>query len=96
MVGCSQRHSEEEWRDINRGSINVRGEEILRCERQAEVGFIKFYVTNLLERCSSRDIAEVFGNFWSVMGLYIAWKRDKDGTQFGFVNFRGVTDGKGL
>ncbi|KAF5789212.1 putative RNA recognition motif domain, nucleotide-binding alpha-beta plait domain superfamily [Helianthus annuus] len=57
-------------------------------------GVTKFFVTNLPERSSSKEIGEVFSEFGEVVGVYVARKRDKKGNKFGFVSFNGVKDRK--
>ncbi|KAJ0534295.1 putative RNA recognition motif domain, nucleotide-binding alpha-beta plait domain superfamily [Helianthus annuus] len=52
----------------------------------------KFFVSNLPDKCSSKEIVEFFGVFGAVVGVYVARKRDKNGSRFGFVSFSGVND----
>ncbi|KAF5756731.1 putative RNA recognition motif domain, nucleotide-binding alpha-beta plait domain superfamily [Helianthus annuus] len=54
---------------------------------------MKFFVSNLPDKCCSKDIGEFFGVFGVVTGVYIARKRDKNGLKLGFVCFSGVSDG---
>ncbi|MFS7908364.1 putative RNA recognition motif domain, nucleotide-binding alpha-beta plait domain superfamily [Helianthus anomalus] len=56
------------------------------------LGVTKFFVSNLPDSSSSKDIGEVFSDFGEVVGVYVARKRDKKGNRFGFVSFRGVRD----
>ncbi|XP_022020257.1 cold-inducible RNA-binding protein-like [Helianthus annuus] len=56
----------------------------------------KFFVSNLPEKCSSKDIGEVFSRFGEVAEVYVARKRDKLGNRFGFVSFRGVRDKRAM
>ncbi|KAI3675654.1 hypothetical protein L1987_85246 [Smallanthus sonchifolius] len=53
---------------------------------------IKFFVSNLPEKCSSEEVKRSFGLFREVAGVYIARKKDKEGRTFGFVSFKVVTD----
>ncbi|MFS7900419.1 putative RNA recognition motif domain, nucleotide-binding alpha-beta plait domain superfamily [Helianthus anomalus] len=52
----------------------------------------KFFVVSLPDKCGSEDIVETLGPFGSIEGVYVAWKRDKQGFRFGFVSFKGVKD----
>ncbi|KAJ0785624.1 putative RNA recognition motif domain, nucleotide-binding alpha-beta plait domain superfamily [Helianthus annuus] len=51
---------------------------------------VKFFVTNLPDGCSSKDIGDAFCAHGEVVGIYIARKRDKLGNRFAFVSFAGV------
>ncbi|KAJ0447771.1 putative RNA recognition motif domain, nucleotide-binding alpha-beta plait domain superfamily [Helianthus annuus] len=57
---------------------------------------VKFFVTNLPDKCSSKEIGDVFSEYGVVEGVYVARKRDKVGNRFGFVTFSGVRNKKDL
>ncbi|KAJ0801724.1 putative RNA recognition motif domain, nucleotide-binding alpha-beta plait domain superfamily [Helianthus annuus] len=64
-----------------------------------EVGgqdIIKFFVSNLPETCSLKEISDLFGAFGEVKGVYVAKKWDKMGNRFGFVSFLGARNRKDL
>uniref|UniRef100_A0A251UF16 Putative nucleotide-binding alpha-beta plait domain-containing protein n=1 Tax=Helianthus annuus TaxID=4232 RepID=A0A251UF16_HELAN len=48
---------------------------------------IKFFVSNLPERCSSSDLKGVLKEYGDVQGIYIARKYDRLGKRFGFATF---------
>ncbi|KAJ0691799.1 putative RNA recognition motif domain, nucleotide-binding alpha-beta plait domain superfamily [Helianthus annuus] len=51
---------------------------------------VKFFVSNLPDKCSSKEIGDFFSAFRDVVGVYVARKRDKEGNRFGFVSFSGA------
>ncbi|KAJ0569677.1 putative RNA recognition motif domain, nucleotide-binding alpha-beta plait domain superfamily [Helianthus annuus] len=55
-------------------------------------GVVKFFVSNLPDKCSSKEVGDLFSRFGEVVGVYVARKRDKNGNRFGFISFRGVRD----
>ncbi|KAJ0592482.1 putative RNA recognition motif domain, nucleotide-binding alpha-beta plait domain superfamily [Helianthus annuus] len=55
-------------------------------EKEKDLG-IKFFVSNLPDRCSSSDLIRVLKNYGDIQGTYIARKYDRLGKQFGFVTF---------
>ncbi|KAM0046305.1 putative RNA recognition motif domain, nucleotide-binding alpha-beta plait domain superfamily [Helianthus debilis subsp. tardiflorus] len=57
---------------------------------------VKFFVSNLPERCNSSEIKDVFSAFGEVLGVYVARKRDKVGNRFGFISFSGARNLKDL
>ncbi|MFS8026529.1 putative RNA recognition motif domain, nucleotide-binding alpha-beta plait domain superfamily [Helianthus anomalus] len=50
-------------------------------------GVAKFFVSNIPDRASSKEIEETFKVYGEVIGVYVAKKRDKMGNRFGFVTF---------
>ncbi|KAM0019885.1 putative RNA-binding domain superfamily [Helianthus debilis subsp. tardiflorus] len=50
----------------------------------------KFFVSNLLGRCSGNDLAGVVRDHAEIYDIYIARKRDKMGNRFGFVSLLDV------
>ncbi|KAJ0691752.1 putative RNA recognition motif domain, nucleotide-binding alpha-beta plait domain superfamily [Helianthus annuus] len=63
---------------------------------ESSLGLLKFFVSNLPDRCSSVVVGEFFSVFGNVARVYVARKRDKNGNNFGFVTFKGVKDVKEL
>ncbi|KAJ0686887.1 putative RNA recognition motif domain, nucleotide-binding alpha-beta plait domain superfamily [Helianthus annuus] len=63
---------------------------------ESSLGLLKFFVSNLPDRCSSVEVGEFFSVFGNVARVYVAKKRDKNGNNFGFVTFKGVKDVKDL
>ncbi|KAM0039325.1 putative RNA recognition motif domain, nucleotide-binding alpha-beta plait domain superfamily [Helianthus debilis subsp. tardiflorus] len=55
-------------------------------EKEKDLG-IKFFVSNLPDRCSSSDQIRVLKNYGDIQGTYIARKYDRLGKRFGFVTF---------
>lgn len=55
-----------------------------------------FFVGNLPERVSREDLKDLFGAYGKVANTYIANKKDKGGSNFGFVKFMDVDDAKVL
>ncbi|KAF5779356.1 putative RNA recognition motif domain, nucleotide-binding alpha-beta plait domain superfamily [Helianthus annuus] len=53
---------------------------------------VKLFVTNLPEGCTPWDLRRCLESFGAVAGTYVARKRDKHGSRFGFVLFSGVKD----
>ncbi|KAJ0693496.1 putative RNA recognition motif domain, nucleotide-binding alpha-beta plait domain superfamily [Helianthus annuus] len=53
---------------------------------------IKFFVTNLPEGCTPWELRRSVEDYGDVTGTYVARKRDKQGSRFGFVSFAGVRD----
>ncbi|KAJ0754860.1 putative RNA recognition motif domain, nucleotide-binding alpha-beta plait domain superfamily [Helianthus annuus] len=51
---------------------------------------IKFFVTNLPEKSSAKEIGDFFCAFGDVVGVYVARKRDNVGNRFGFISFSGA------
>lgn len=49
---------------------------------------VKFFVSNLPERCGSADLVRVLKGFGDIANTYIARKRDRLGKRFGFVTFK--------
>ncbi|XP_022031139.1 glycine-rich RNA-binding protein RZ1C-like [Helianthus annuus] len=52
----------------------------------------KFFVGNLQERCSSRDLEELFKDMGEIVWIYVARMRDSRGNRFGFISFNNVKD----
>ncbi|KAM0057469.1 putative RNA recognition motif domain, nucleotide-binding alpha-beta plait domain superfamily [Helianthus debilis subsp. tardiflorus] len=81
------RFKENTWYDVpakkGRGNISHQ-----RPNTQATE--VKFFVSNLPERCSSSDLLQVLKGFGDIQGTYIARKYDRLGKKFGFVTFRNV------
>ncbi|MFS7975988.1 putative nucleotide-binding alpha-beta plait domain superfamily, RNA-binding domain superfamily [Helianthus anomalus] len=50
----------------------------------------KFFVSNLLDRCSGNDIAGVVRRHAEIHDIYIARQKDKKGNRFGFVSLLDV------
>ncbi|KAD4178488.1 hypothetical protein E3N88_27079 [Mikania micrantha] len=46
---------------------------------------ITFYVSNLPEDCNAMELAKEFGRFGTVSDVYVAARKDKSGSFFGFV-----------
>ncbi|KAJ0851033.1 putative RNA recognition motif domain, nucleotide-binding alpha-beta plait domain superfamily [Helianthus annuus] len=59
-------------------------------------GVVRFFVNNLPDKCSSKDVGDLFSSFGDVMSVYEVRKRDKNGLRFGFVGFKGVRDRRQL
>ncbi|KAJ0639873.1 putative RNA recognition motif domain, nucleotide-binding alpha-beta plait domain superfamily [Helianthus annuus] len=53
---------------------------------------VKFFVTNLPEGCTPWELRCSLAGFGDISGTYVARKRDKQGSRFGFVSFSGVRD----
>ncbi|KAJ0658189.1 putative RNA recognition motif domain, nucleotide-binding alpha-beta plait domain superfamily [Helianthus annuus] len=53
---------------------------------------VKFFVSNLPEGCTPWELRKCMEAFGEVAGSYVAKKRDKHGSRFGFVTFSGVRD----
>ncbi|KAF5821491.1 putative RNA recognition motif domain, nucleotide-binding alpha-beta plait domain superfamily [Helianthus annuus] len=51
---------------------------------------VKFFISNLPDKCSSKEIGDFFSSFREVVGVYVARKRDKEGNRFGFISFSGA------
>ncbi|KAJ0809238.1 putative RNA recognition motif domain, nucleotide-binding alpha-beta plait domain superfamily [Helianthus annuus] len=51
---------------------------------------VKFFVSNLPDKWSSKEIGDFFSSFREVVGVYVARKRDKEGNRFGFMSFSGA------
>ncbi|KAJ0734230.1 putative RNA recognition motif domain, nucleotide-binding alpha-beta plait domain superfamily [Helianthus annuus] len=49
---------------------------------------VKFFVSNLPERCSSSDLKEILTYYGYIQGVYIARKLDRLGKRFGFASFK--------
>ncbi|KAJ0816458.1 putative RNA recognition motif domain, nucleotide-binding alpha-beta plait domain superfamily [Helianthus annuus] len=56
----------------------------------------KLFVSNLPEGCTPWDLRKCLEGFGVISGTYVAKKRDKEGSRFGFVSFREVADRKEL
>ncbi|KAJ0629388.1 putative RNA recognition motif domain, nucleotide-binding alpha-beta plait domain superfamily [Helianthus annuus] len=52
----------------------------------------KFFIGNLPERCSSRDLEDFFKDMGEIVWIYIARRRDSKGCRFGFISFINVKD----
>ncbi|KAI3743967.1 hypothetical protein L1987_57039 [Smallanthus sonchifolius] len=76
----ARRPTEEGWQEVQ-SSRRRRNEE---AGRRQDDYVTKFFVTNLPEGCSSRDLSSVFEEYGRVCGVYVARKKDKDGNKFGF------------
>ncbi|KAF5784853.1 putative RNA recognition motif domain, nucleotide-binding alpha-beta plait domain superfamily [Helianthus annuus] len=53
---------------------------------------VKFFVSNLPEGCTPWELRRCMESYGEVAGSYVARKRDKQGSRFGFVSFSGVRD----
>ncbi|KAJ0780408.1 putative RNA-directed DNA polymerase [Helianthus annuus] len=53
---------------------------------------VKFFVTNLPEGCTPWELRRSLEGLGDIAGTYVARKRDKQGSRFGFVSFSGVRD----
>ncbi|MFS7961881.1 putative RNA recognition motif domain, nucleotide-binding alpha-beta plait domain superfamily [Helianthus anomalus] len=56
------------------------------------VSFTKFFVSNLPEGCTPWELRRCLEGFGEVSGTYVAKKRDKVGSRFGFASFANVKD----
>ncbi|KAF5757995.1 putative RNA recognition motif domain, nucleotide-binding alpha-beta plait domain superfamily [Helianthus annuus] len=52
----------------------------------------KFFVSNLPEGCTPWELRCSVEGLGNVAGTFVAKKRDKSGSRFGFISFRGVSD----
>ncbi|KAF5754380.1 putative RNA recognition motif domain, nucleotide-binding alpha-beta plait domain superfamily [Helianthus annuus] len=64
-------------------------------ERSAS-NITKLFVSNLPEGCTPWELRKCLEGFGEISGTYVAKKRDKEGSRFGFVSFREVADRKEL
>ncbi|KAJ0923206.1 putative RNA recognition motif domain, nucleotide-binding alpha-beta plait domain superfamily [Helianthus annuus] len=52
----------------------------------------KFFVSNLPEGCTPWELRRGLEGFGNITGAFVAKKRDKSGSRFGFVSFKDVRD----
>ncbi|KAJ0476569.1 putative RNA recognition motif domain, nucleotide-binding alpha-beta plait domain superfamily [Helianthus annuus] len=64
-------------------------------ERSAS-NITKLFVSNLPDGCTPWELRKCLEGFGEISGTYVAKKRDKEGSRFGFVSFREVADRKEL
>ncbi|KAF5817259.1 putative RNA recognition motif domain, nucleotide-binding alpha-beta plait domain superfamily [Helianthus annuus] len=57
---------------------------------------VKLFVSNLPEGCTPWELRKCMESYGEVAGSYVARKRDKQGSRFGFVSFLGVRDKREL
>ncbi|KAJ0547935.1 putative RNA recognition motif domain, nucleotide-binding alpha-beta plait domain superfamily [Helianthus annuus] len=78
------RFKQDTWYDVpfKKGRSNRQQHQ----EKEKDLG-IKFFVSNLPDRCSSSDLIRVLKNYGDIQGTYIARKYDRLGKRFGFVTF---------
>ncbi|MFS7927812.1 putative RNA recognition motif domain, nucleotide-binding alpha-beta plait domain superfamily [Helianthus anomalus] len=53
---------------------------------------IKLFVSNLPDGCTPWELRKCLEAFGSIVGTYVAKKRDKNGCRFGFASFKDVRD----
>ncbi|KAI3675379.1 hypothetical protein L1987_84969 [Smallanthus sonchifolius] len=83
---------EERWQDVPQRRNNKGSQG----EQQTGRRVTKFYISNLPNGCTPCEVSCFLGDFGTVVGTYIARKRDKDGNMFGFVSFNQVSKVKEL
>ncbi|KAM0008186.1 putative RNA recognition motif domain, nucleotide-binding alpha-beta plait domain superfamily [Helianthus debilis subsp. tardiflorus] len=59
---------------------------------QMSGSILKLFVTNLPEGCTRWELRKCLESFRDNVGTYVAKKRDKNGSKFGFVSVKGVRD----
>ncbi|KAM0048956.1 putative RNA recognition motif domain, nucleotide-binding alpha-beta plait domain superfamily [Helianthus debilis subsp. tardiflorus] len=78
------RYQTDTWYDVpfKKG----KGSRHQQHEKEKDQG-VKFFVSNLPDRCASADLVKVLKGFGDIRGTYIARKLDRLGKRFGFVTF---------
>ncbi|KAJ0883210.1 putative RNA recognition motif domain, nucleotide-binding alpha-beta plait domain superfamily [Helianthus annuus] len=78
------RYQTDTWYDVpfKKG----KGSRHQQQQKETDQG-VKFFVSNLPERCASTDLVSVLKGFGDIRGTYIARKYDRLGKRFGFVTF---------
>ncbi|PWA42033.1 RNA-directed DNA polymerase, eukaryota [Artemisia annua] len=91
MCVCERENRErkkkgEEWVEVvgRRGRKDQKGGNNYGIKKGS---FIKFFVSNIPEGCRPWDLADRLKEFGIINKVYIAKKKGKDGSRFGFVNF---------
>ncbi|KAI3717424.1 hypothetical protein L1987_69027 [Smallanthus sonchifolius] len=83
---------EGEWQEERRRKQNnFTGQKKWRKTRSGR-GETSFFVSNLPEGIKAKELEDCFCSFGRVVDVYVASKKDKAGSYFGFVRFTGVSN----
>ncbi|KAD5961359.1 hypothetical protein E3N88_12832 [Mikania micrantha] len=79
--------SEAGWQQVRRKGKGSKEEQKKPRGKGITYPNTSFFVSNLPSECSSKELREAFQEFGEVVDAYVAMKKDKSGSYFGFVRF---------